>query len=79
MRFVCLNLDMDDASLLRRTLARSLGSHGDSCGADSEALSAMIGELDRLLAGAPRSRFLTEPVPAAAVPRLRIVRGEPNQ
>jgi len=61
MRFVSLNLDVEDATVLRRALAGTL-SAGRALPArpvddDYRALHALIGELDRLLeapAASPR-------------------------
>ena len=79
MRFVCLNLDIEEASLLRRTLAGSLGRAGsDRASADDRALHAMIGELDRLLETGPRRRVAVAPVVAESLPtgpRLEVMRG----
>jgi len=79
MRFVCLNLDIEDASLLRRTLAGSLGRDGaDAAADDYRALHAMIGELDRLLETGPRRRVAVAPAVSeslSAGPRLEVMRG----
>lgn len=81
MRFVSLNLDVDDATILRRTLAGTLGGGSRAMAAVDEeyrALHAMIGELDRLLAAdRPRRVAVLPPSgPDDDVPgRLRIVRG----
>ncbi|MCC6314361.1 MAG: hypothetical protein IT337_10150 [Thermomicrobiales bacterium] len=88
MRIVCLNLDIEDATLLRRALIGAMD--GTSAGsvrktdADARALGAMIGELDRLLAtDAPRRDFRLPAVLAAGdsivepprTPHLQLVRG----
>ncbi|MBA3414888.1 MAG: hypothetical protein H0U10_06670 [Chloroflexia bacterium] len=79
MRFVCLNLDIEDASLLRRTLAGSLRRSAPNPAAEEcRALHAMIGELDRILDAKPRRRVedaveFAETMPAA--PRLQLMRG----
>lgn len=79
MRFVCLNLDIEDASLLRRTLARSLRrSAADPAAEDYRALHAMVGELDRLLDPEPRHRIAVAPLgaePVQTTPRLQLMRG----
>lgn len=79
MRFVCLNLDMEDASLLRRTLAGSLRrAASDAASDECRALYAMIGELDRLLETGPRRRVAVAPAvaePLTAPPRLEVMRG----
>lgn len=80
MRFVCLNLDIEDASLLRQTLARSLSRVGPGpLGDEYRALHAMVGELDRLLDDQPRRRVAVAPAAAAemplAGPRLQLMRG----
>lgn len=80
MRFVSLNLDVDDATILRRTLAGTLGGGSRAMATVDEeyrALHAMIGELDRLLAGdRPRRVALLPPAADETGPgRLRIVRG----
>ena len=53
MRFVSLNLDIEDATALRRALAGTLAAGRDlparPVDDDYRALHAMIGELDRLL------------------------------
>jgi hypothetical protein len=79
MRFVSLNLDVDDATILRRTLAGTLGAGTRSMAAVDEeyrALHAMIGELDRLLsADRPRRVALPSIGDEASAGRLRLVRG----
>lgn len=79
MRFVSLNLDVDDATILRRTLAGTLRAGSNAMVAvDDEyrALHAMIGELDRLLGADRPQRFM--PAAESGEPggaRLRLVRG----
>ncbi len=81
MRFVSLNLDVDDATILRRTLAGTLGGGSRAMATVDEeyrALHAMIGELDRLLAADRPQRIAVLPPSTAdeiGPARLRIVRG----
>ena len=79
MGFVCLNLDIEDASLLRRTLARSLRRSAiDPAAEEYRALRAMIGELDRVLDREPRRRVVVAPIgaePLQSTPRLQLMRG----
>jgi hypothetical protein len=58
MRFVTLNLDVQDARVVRQTVAGAIGrcgcQGGDGPGAclACEALAAVLADLDRLLTGA---------------------------
>jgi hypothetical protein len=79
MGFVCLNLDFEDASVLRRTLARALHrSPADPATEDYRALHAMIGELDRMLDSETRRRVVVAPIgmeQSHPAPRLQLMRG----
>jgi hypothetical protein len=62
MRFVSLNLDVQDARVVRHTVAGAIGRCGCPRGDDDrscpscEALEAVLADLDRLLSGAGARR-----------------------
>ena len=61
MRFISLNLDLEDAAILRRAIAGALdrraGSPVSAVDDDYRALHAMAGELDRLIEAPSQRRF----------------------
>jgi len=82
MRVVSLNLDAVDAAAIRRALAGAMtacacgdGADGRLC-ADCEAISAVVGDLDRLLARpAPRRRWPTLASGGSPPPELALAAG----
>jgi hypothetical protein len=61
MRVISLNLDLEDAEILRRAIAGAMERRGENqlstVDNDYRALHALAGELDRLLSGPRPSRF----------------------
>ena len=81
MRFISLNLDLEDAEILRRAIAGALdrrtGSPLSAVDNDYRALHAMAGELDRLIQAPslPRVGEVVNGAPLASASRLTLLPG----
>ncbi|MFM9107591.1 MAG: hypothetical protein ACKOWF_12930 [Chloroflexota bacterium] len=81
MRFISLNLDLEDAEILRRAIAGALdrrsGHPLSAVDDDYRALHAMAGELDRLIQtpSLPRPGAVVNGSPLAAASRLTLLPG----
>jgi hypothetical protein len=81
MRFISLNLDLEDAAILRRAIGGALerreGASLSPVDDDYCALHALASELDRLIdsPGRPRMGAVVNGAPVAPLARLTVLPG----
>ncbi len=81
MRFISLNLDLEDAAILRRALVgvldRRTGPTLSAVDDDYRALHAMVGELDRLIDSPSQRRLgaVVNGAPVEPASRLTLLQG----